>query len=748
MSLQQRIRSERGAIATITAILAVALIGFAAFAIDLGNAFARKRIVQTQADLAALAGGGFLPDSTVAASNPAVLAAFDYLVKNTVVGDDPSISFTDFTDGDDANGEIRVLGGGNRLGVLAPPAFVDYGLAQVFDQDGLDVQAYAEVGVFSPGVIAPFFLPYGCSTPLPSEIFVKSGAQSTPTEPDPVFLMDMVSKNGDPSVDTVVPTEVAFGTAVNSRSVSDAEIEAGSQAVGSNTANFQDVGEEGDPGDVGAEVILEDAIFNESGGVARTVDDGVITSLDFTTLTSATAGFGVGDIGSKIVIAGAGDGGPRTTTIANVISPTEVTLAVAAVNPVTDAEVTITPGSSASLVGTITSAPFSFQAVLSTPADLDLDAGDLTITVASTLDVEITGDGFSDEGDGVDSMVVAFVRGTENYQVTVQGGAVEIEKYQNPKRDSIIVRVPEEVVSTSGSAWYIQVRPADGTLWSFVEDKQNAPILSVSSSATPGDQCGERVTGDFGLLDSPRLDTNQLQQRMDLNIARGIDHPVSVFTGTFPDINEKDNCRVSPQTPIFGGVLDDDTNLVNGVTPNCLRIENGNKVDVATDGMVTGGNQPFAYDGRLDAAATPECRTLRADVLGVDINDDVLSCFLTEGNIEGTVNGTYKAFQSSILDSPRFMLVPIIWASVNPQNGFYPIQRFVGAFITEQSPTTNGGSTASSNEPTNGVVEGTTKIEGISVIPFELDRLPAQADFSGDVIDYIGAGPKIVRLIK
>ena len=172
MSVQQRMRDERGAIATITAILAVALIGFAAFAIDLGNAFARKRIVQTQADLAALAGGGFLPDTSSAATNAAVEEAYQYLIRNTVIGDDPGVTKADFIDGDDANGEIRVLGGGNRLGVLAPPAFVDYGLAQVFNQDGLDVQAYAEVGVFSPGVIAPFFIPYGCSTPLPTDIFV------------------------------------------------------------------------------------------------------------------------------------------------------------------------------------------------------------------------------------------------------------------------------------------------------------------------------------------------------------------------------------------------------------------------------------------------------------------------------------------------------------------------------------------------------------------------------------------------
>lgn len=106
-----------------------------------------------------------------------------------------------------------------------------------------------------------------------------------------------------------------------------------------------------------------------------------------------------------------------------------------------------------------------------------------------------------------------------------------------------------------------------------------------------------------------------MQQRLDLNIAVGIDHAVQEF----PDANlgsititDKDNCRVSPSTPVTGGILDDDATVSSGGVPNCLEINNGNKVDATTDGLVTGGSNPYNYKGRLDAPASGLCsRPLR-----------------------------------------------------------------------------------------------------------------------------------------
>ena len=78
-------RSDAGAIALVTVAVAVVLIIFAAFAVDLGNAFARKRMVQSQADFAALAGAALL-DGTPSSEAVARTEAAEYLFLNEVLG--------------------------------------------------------------------------------------------------------------------------------------------------------------------------------------------------------------------------------------------------------------------------------------------------------------------------------------------------------------------------------------------------------------------------------------------------------------------------------------------------------------------------------------------------------------------------------------------------------------------------------------------------------------------------------------
>src|SRR5215216_3195884 len=56
-----RTRSERGAIAIVVGLLATTLFGVAAMAVDLGNAWSRKREVQKQVDVSALSVGWLLP---------------------------------------------------------------------------------------------------------------------------------------------------------------------------------------------------------------------------------------------------------------------------------------------------------------------------------------------------------------------------------------------------------------------------------------------------------------------------------------------------------------------------------------------------------------------------------------------------------------------------------------------------------------------------------------------------------------
>lgn len=217
---------DRGAIAPMAAVLlAFALFTFGALAVDLGNAWARKRAVQNTADLAALAGAGQLPDTGAARA-----AAADYVTRNPVAGMAPAAGWD--TDGDLANGEIRFYvdsdadgtldltqdpvapsgGGADFIRVVAPPAHVDFGLAGVVGASGVDVQRPATARVASAiGLgVPPFFLFVGDT----GEVCVKDdsngGGPPTPTgtPPPPSDGVTLTSITANPAAagDTVTLT--------------------------------------------------------------------------------------------------------------------------------------------------------------------------------------------------------------------------------------------------------------------------------------------------------------------------------------------------------------------------------------------------------------------------------------------------------------------------------------------------------------------------------------------------------------
>lgn len=160
---------QSGAVAITVAVSALMLFGVAALAVDLGNGMARKRDVQSQADLAALAAAGSLP-GTKAASNASVMAAAAYLNHNQPQSDGASCAATEtcviaaqLVDGNDANGEIY-FESSTRVRVIAPPARVQFGLANAIGFNNLDVRAEATAGIFSAGPpVMPVYAAYSCS---------------------------------------------------------------------------------------------------------------------------------------------------------------------------------------------------------------------------------------------------------------------------------------------------------------------------------------------------------------------------------------------------------------------------------------------------------------------------------------------------------------------------------------------------------------------------------------------------------
>jgi hypothetical protein len=198
-------KTDHGTTAIVVAIMATLLFSIAALSFDLGNAWARKRDVQTQVDMAALAGAARLPSGT----NNAEIAddAADYLNRNKAPGQQ-DVTGADLTDPDPLNGNIEFIGSA-KIRVTAPVATVDFGFASVMGYDDVDVTAKAAVGILSPGTVEPFFMPSSCSW---GTQVIKASAHAP--EPSPVFATtDPDTNSGNlPDPGRVDPLEVQVDT--------------------------------------------------------------------------------------------------------------------------------------------------------------------------------------------------------------------------------------------------------------------------------------------------------------------------------------------------------------------------------------------------------------------------------------------------------------------------------------------------------------------------------------------------------
>ena len=167
-------RNERGTVAIVAALSMTMLFALGALTVDLGNAFARKRDLQSQADFAALAGADKLGESNAySSSDPAIQAVRDYLNANqpqddvavhTAVTAAALVDDLDhIQDGDaaEANGEVYFLSG-SRMKVITPFARVDFGLGRAVGFSDVNVASQATVQIRSGGGVLPFYAVDGC----------------------------------------------------------------------------------------------------------------------------------------------------------------------------------------------------------------------------------------------------------------------------------------------------------------------------------------------------------------------------------------------------------------------------------------------------------------------------------------------------------------------------------------------------------------------------------------------------------
>jgi hypothetical protein len=212
---RNRNRSERGAIAIIVAVLATALFACSALAVDLGNAWSRKRAVQKQVDVSALAAGWMLPMTT---SNQSAIAdkVAGYLddTTNKATGQ-ADVTGAELLNGATDDGEVlfeNVDGSAcsdncPQMRVIAPAARVDFGFANIFGASHTEVQRDAVVRVVSELPPAdktmPFWLPTGCGYGPTEADTTQGGTSAATTSPSPTATTTTSSTRFEPD-----PSEV------------------------------------------------------------------------------------------------------------------------------------------------------------------------------------------------------------------------------------------------------------------------------------------------------------------------------------------------------------------------------------------------------------------------------------------------------------------------------------------------------------------------------------------------------------
>jgi len=282
------------------------------------------------------------------------------------------------------------------------------------------------------------------------------------------------------------------------------------------------------------------------------------------------------------------------------------------------------------------------------------------------------------------------------------------------------------------SATHLILRVADPVLPTPTPTSTDAP---VTPDVAVG--CVGQDRGNFGQLDSPRLEGGAKQERLARNLALGLDHTLVPYVFPTGQPEEKDCGDVGNLLP--GAQLDDVSRPGN----NCVTGDTGNDGPKIMDGLIYGisGVAP----GRLDVVngATTCPGRNNASVGGQTINNDVLSCFLRNGatlaDISETSGVNSTMLDPSILDSPRLVWLPVVFATDRAQKNFQPIRHFVPGFITDETQTTVATSL-------NGLEINGNSVSVLNIFTFNRDALPTTE--TSDTTDYdpdVGGG--IVRLV-
>jgi Flp pilus assembly protein TadG len=363
--------------------------------------------------------------------------------------------------------------------------------------------------------------------------------------------------------------------------------------------------------------------------------------------------------------------------------------------------------------------------------------------------------------------------------------------------------LPATVVDTPGT-WDVKVgvQNPDGT-YTYSAAAYSFTVTMPQGSAD--------LLGCARLLKSPRGnqddDASGSRRLLEHNLQEGLDHglvkyPNLLSVGLPSPLTASDLLAALQggltQCPGSSpAVADTAVNVAGGQPPNCMIYHNGPSVGSEfTAGMLGPPSTVTLPDGtskqvggRLVCTSSSPCRhgTISAASLGLpgsyDVNDDHfedyvdpaklsllttqsffnLSTYVTDGIPVATPR---DALVPEIYSSQRFFWVPVL-STVLPLDGTntgpYPTLTFRPVFVTQNAPSGIASvdmvldivdSTVRSLlgiDPTSdhGIVMNGGQLRALRFMTIEPASLPqVPADYNGPMSDYLGVGPKIIRLVK
>lgn len=311
---------------------------------------------------------------------------------------------------------------------------------------------------------------------------------------------------------------------------------------------------------------------------------------------------------------------------------------------------------------------------------------------------------------------------------------------------SISISDMPTAVSSVRTVWYVRVKI--GGSWSEALTQDSVLKALPLQVGSPTLMCGQgSSSGNFGTLKLTNTSTgapNGQWQNIAYNIIDGTQHPL----GLYPNAHSDWLCAAT----------DAGAKVWPADGTNCVDTETGLDLDAAASGFITG--QGTGLNGGLltkvgdHTGCAADGRPQTTVIAGRTLNDDTLSCFFTDditnvGNITSSTYGLgHPVLSSAIYNSPRFALVPVLGAQpTRGGSGRYQIVDIRAAFITDQTASATKSTPAT---PTNGITvaaNGNGSLQSIQVVFFNASALPPPPDGTG-VTDYVGRGPKLLRLVN